>query len=161
MNSYSLYRERLAPWFTENVAPDWNEKVAEMMTILQEESSLDEIVKLVGVDALSADDRLTLEVARSVREDFLQQDSFSEYDSYMNQKKMSATMDLILSFYHKAKKAIAEGADIEKIASLSVREQISRAKEAGDDRYTAVYAEVDHEIDRQLAELVKAAEEGN
>jgi V/A-type H+-transporting ATPase subunit A len=158
LNSYSLYRDRLAPWFAENVAADWNEKVAEMMTILQEESSLDEIVKLVGVDALSPADRLTLEIARSVREDFLQQDSFSEYDSYMEQKKMSATMDLILSFYHKAQSAIEKGADIEKIAELPVRERISRAKEAGSDSYQAVYAEVDNEIDRQLAALLAEEE---
>ena len=159
LNSYSLYRERLAPWFAKQVAPDWNEKVAELMTILQEESALEEIVKLVGVDALSPADHLTLEVARSVREDFLQQDSFSENDSYMSQKKMSATMDLILAFYHKARSAIEKGAEIEKVAELSVRERISRAKEADEAHYQAVYAEVDREIDRQLAALL--AKEGS
>ncbi len=157
LNSYSLYRDRLEPWFAEHVSADWNDKIDEMMKILQEESALDEIVKLVGVDALSPDDRLTLEIARSVREDFLQQNSFSDYDSYMSLKKQNATIDLILSFYHKAQKALAEGADVEKIAELPVRERISRAKEAGDDRYVQVYAEVEAEIDRELAETVKLA----
>lgn len=159
LNSYSLYRDRLAPWFAENVSPDWTEKIDEMMKILQEEASLDEIVKLVGMDALSPDDRLTLEVARSVREDFLQQNSFSDYDSYMSLEKQNATIDLILAFYHKAQKAVAEGADVEKIAVLPVRERISRAKEAGEDRYRAVYAEVNSEIDKALAALLQSSEE--
>lgn len=159
LNSYSLYRDRLAPWFSENVSSDWNEKIDEMMRILQEESALEEIVKLVGMDALSPENRLTLEVARSVREDFLQQDSFSEYDSYMSQKKMNATMDLILGFYHKSQKAISEGADIEKIAVLPVRERISRAKEADEENYPKEYAEVSAQIDKALAELIDAKEE--
>lgn len=98
LNSYSLYKDRLEDWYSKNVGEGWNSAVTEISTILQEESSLDEIVKLVGVDALSPSDRLTLEVAQSIREDFLQQDAFFDADSYTSLKKQYALVSLILYF---------------------------------------------------------------
>ena len=155
LNSYSLYKDRLAPWFAENVSRDWMKNVGRMMTILQTESELDEIVKLVGVDALSASDRLTLEVARSVREDFLQQNAFEDGDSYTSLPKQFALMSLILSFYDKAKEAIDKGADVEKVAVLPVREKIGRAKSTPEEAYRDAYAAIDGEIDTELAALTE------
>ena len=153
LNSYSLYKDRLGDWYTKNVDPNWNSLVAQMSTILQEEAGLDEIVKLVGVDALSPTDRLTLEVARSVREDFLQQNAFSDTDSYSSLKKQYAILSLILYFRDRALDALGKGADIEKLSSLACREKIGRAKDADPETYEAVYASVRSEIDAECASL--------
>ena len=153
LNSYSLYKDRLGEWYTKNVDPNWNSLVAQMSTILQEEAGLDEIVKLVGVDALSPTDRLTLEVARSVREDFLQQNAFSDTDSYSSLKKQYAILSLILYFRDRALDALGKGADIEKLSSLACREKIGRAKDADPETYEAVYASVRSEIDSECASL--------
>ena len=153
LNSYSLYKDRLGDWYTKNVDPNWNSLVAQMSTILQEEAGLDEIVKLVGVDALSPTDRLTLELARSVREDFLQQNAFSDTDSYSSLKKQYAILSLILYFRDRALDALGKGADIEKLSSLACREKIGRAKDADPETYEAVYASVRSEIDSECASL--------
>ena len=153
LNSYSLYKDRLGEWYTKNVDPNWNSLVAQMSTILQEEAGLDEIVKLVGVDALSPTDGLTLEVARSVREDFLQQNAFSDTDSYSSLKKQYAILSLILYFRDRALDALGKGADIEKLSSLACREKIGRAKDADPETYEAVYASVRSEIDSECASL--------
>ena len=153
LNSYSLYKDRLGEWYTKNVDPNWNSLVAQMSTILQEEAGLDEIVKLVGVDALSPTDRLTLEVARSVREDFLQQNAFSDTDSYSSLKKQYAILSLILYFRDRALDALGKGEDIEKLSSLACREKIGRAKDADPETYEAVYASVRSEIDSECASL--------
>ena len=155
LTSYSLYKDRLAPWFSSHVARDWNEKTGECMRILSQESELDEIVKLVGVDALSSDDRLVLEVARSIREDFLQQIAFDPDDSFTSLQKQYALMSLILSFYEKAKHAIVKGADMEKIANLPVREKIGRAKMVSEHDYKSAYADIEHEIDAELHTLTE------
>ena len=124
---------------------------------MQSESSLDEIVKLVGMDALSSDDRLTLEVARSVREDFLQQNAFEEGDMYTSLEKQHALLTLILSFYDQAAAALRRGADIQKIADLPVRERIGRAKSADDRKYKTIYAEIGRDIERSLEALCEEA----
>ncbi|MBR2352894.1 MAG: V-type ATP synthase subunit A [Clostridia bacterium] len=153
LNSYSLYRDRLASWFGEKVSKSWNDKTARLLKILQVESDLQEIVKLVGMDALSADDRLMLEVAQSIREDFLQQNAFEEDDSYTSLGKQDALISLIFSFEDKARRAVEAGADIEKIAALSVRERIGRAKSVPEAEYARVFAEIDREISDQLDAL--------
>ena len=150
LNSYSLYRDRLAGWFSERVSKSWNEKTARLLKILQVESDLQEIVKLVGMDALSAEDRLTLEVAQSIREDFLQQNAFEEDDSYTSLGKQDALISLIFSFEEKARRAIEAGVDIEKVAALSVRERIGRAKSVPEADYPRVFAEIDREITEAL-----------
>ena len=155
LNSYSLYRERLSSWFSENVAKDWMTKTATLLRILQQESELQEIVKLVGVDALSPEDRMTLETAQSVREDFLQQNAFMEGDSYTELQKMYALMELIFSFDKKARTAIEKGADVGELSVLAVRESIGRAKTADPQRYAEEYAEIDREIDREIELLLK------
>ena len=128
LNSYSLYKDRLSEWYTKNVAEDWMKLSAEAMRILQKENELEEIVRLVGVDALSDRDRLMLEVARSVREDFLQQDSFSDTDSFTPLSKQHRLLTVILAFYTKGLAALEKGAHAEDIAALPVREEIGRLK---------------------------------
>ena len=153
LTSYSLYKDKLEEWFNANVARDWNAVTGEAMRILSVESELEEIVKLVGVDALSPSERLTLEAARSVREDFLQQNAFEDGDSYTSLDKQYRLIKLILSFYKKSGDALKRGADIEKIADLPVREKIGRAKSADPEKYVSEYEDIDREITAELAAL--------
>ncbi len=126
LTSYSLYLDLLSPWFDKNVSPDWIKLRQRMMTLLQEESELEEIVKLVGMDALSAKDRLKMETARSIREDFLHQLAFHEVDTYTSLAKQLDMMRLILEYYDRCGSALDLGADIERLAALPVREGIGR-----------------------------------
>ncbi len=155
LNSYSLYRDRLSDWFGEHVSKSFSQKTARLLKLLQTENDLEEIVKLVGVDALSADDRLTLEVARSIREDFLQQNAFEEDDSYTSLGKQDALLSLIFGFEDKAKRALSLGADVQQIADLSVREKIGRAKSVPEADYPKVYAAIDAEITEAMEALTK------
>ena len=157
LNSYSLYRDRLSGWFGEHISKDWMAKTDRLLKILQTESELQEIVKLVGMDALSPADRMTLETAQSVREDFLQQNAFDEGDSFTAMDKMSALIDLIFSFDRKARAAIEKGADVQSISELPVRERIGRAKSAPAEGYREQYAEIDTEIDREIGTVLKNA----
>jgi V/A-type H+-transporting ATPase subunit A len=159
LNSYSLYKERLENWFSENIGSDWSKNVTEFSRLLQAEAELDEIVKLVGIDAISAEDRLTLEIARSIREDYLQQNAFAE-DSYTPLDQQAALMDLILYFRHRAMSALKKGVDVQKIADLSVREKIGRAKEMPADSYNAIYKDIKTEIDFSISSL-EAETEGS
>ena len=159
LNSYSLYQDRLAPWYEDEVSRVWSENRSETAKLLQLETDLDEIVKLVGMDALSPSDRLIMESARSIREDFLQQDAMDPDDSYCPLDKQAALLSLILSFYRKGILAVKSGADVEKIAALSVREKIGRAKNVPYTEYKTVYAEIEKELVKELDELVKLASE--
>ena len=114
-------------------------------------------MKLVGMDALSAEDRMTLEIAQSIREDFLQQNAFEDNDTYTELQKQSALIELIFSFGDKAGKAVVEGADIDKISTLPVRERIARAKAVPFNEYKKVYAEIDAQISAELDVLVAEA----
>ena len=150
LTSYSLYRERLSDWFTENVSRDWIPLTRRCLKTLQTESELKEIVQLIGADALSPDDRLTLEAARSLREDFLQQNAFEDGDSYTPLNTQCALLRLIFSFEDKCRRAIARGASVDEIADLPVREKIGRAKSAPADSFEADYTEIEAELDREL-----------
>jgi len=161
LNSYSLYRDKLTSWYAEHIAPDWSECVGEIMKLLSHEAELQEIVRLVGVDALSPEDRLVLEAARSVREDFLQQDALDLADAYTSPRKQYALMKLVLAFYNKCKKALTVGAPIEKLADMSVRERIGRAKTVPEDNFIEVYAEIEAELDKQIDEIVTENKEGS
>ena len=155
LNSYSLYRDRLDPWFSQRVSGKWSRNVSEMMRLLQLESELEEIVKLVGVDALSSSDRLTLEVARSIREDYLQQNAFDTGDSYASLEKQAALSDLILYFGEAAKRAIDAGVNIDAIAELPCREAIGRAKSVAESAVNEVFASIKAQIDRELLALTE------
>ena len=156
LNSYSLYRDRLAGWFSQNVARDWMDQTQRCLKTLQAESALNEIVQLVGMDALSPSDRMTLEISRSLREDFLQQDALGDNDSYTPLDKQHDLLALIFSFEDKGRAAIARGADIEAISELPVREEIGRAKAVPYEEYRKVYAEIGAELDKELEALVPA-----
>jgi V/A-type H+-transporting ATPase subunit A len=160
LNSYSLYRDRLAGWFSENVAKDWMDYTGKCLKTLQLEADLQEIVKLVGMDALSAEDRLTLDVAQSIREDFLQQNAFVDEDSYTPLDKQHAILDLIFSYEAEARRAIAAGADIEEITELPVHEAIGRAKSVDPKAYRAEFDKIRAEIKSQMNRLIDAANEG-
>ncbi len=153
LNSYSLYRDRLTDWFSDNVAKDWMQKTGELLSLLQSESELQEIVKLVGTDALSENDRITLETARSVREDFLQQNAFEEGDSFTEADKMYALMRLIFALDRKMREAAKRGCDVDALAQLPVREQIGRAKAIPHADFRTVYADIENQIDQEIAAL--------
>ena len=149
----------MSGWFSENIASDWNEITGNALKILQVESELDEIVKLVGMDALSPSDRLTLEVARSVREDFLQQNAFNIDDSYSPLKKQYKLLKAILAYYEKSKKAISQGADIEKLANLPVRETIGRLKSVPLDAFDKELDNVLEALDEQIDAVLHSEED--
>ena len=128
LKSYSLYLDTMANWFNQTVAPDWMECRHSLMRILQEEAELDEIVKLVGMDALSPPDRIKLEAARSIREDFLHQDAFHEVDTYTPLAKQHRMMQLVLAYYQKAMQALEKGATVENLVKMPVRERLGRFK---------------------------------
>lgn len=159
LNSYSLYKDRLGDWFSENVAKDWDEVTGEAMKLLQKENELDEIVKLVGYDALSSLDRITLESARAVREDFLQQNSFSDTDSFTPLSKQYGLLKVILDFYEKGKSAAEKGVDAEKIVKLAVREEIGRLKDTPTEKFEEKAREICEKTELQLAELTETEAE--
>lgn len=128
LTSYSLYLEKMGEWMDKNVADDWSGLRTEAMALLQEEANLEEIVRLVGMDALSEGDRLKLEVAKSIREDYLQQNAFHENDTYTSLNKQHKMLNLILSFRHEAEKALEAGVYLDKVLKLPVRDKIARSK---------------------------------
>lgn len=151
LNSYSLYLDDMEKWFNSEVAQDWMEGRQKMMSLLQEEAELEEIVKMVGMDALSPGDRLKMEAARSIREDFLHQNSFHEVDTYTPLKKQYMMMRLVNAFYEKAVEALAKGAELRKLISMPVRERIGRFKYVKEDALDEEYARVREELDAQIA----------
>ena len=159
LTSYSLYADSLSDWFNKNVKPDWYKLRGRLMTILQEESELEEIVKLVGMDALSPSDRLKLEAARSIREDYLHQNAFDEVDTYTSLNKQYLLMELILAFYDKSLEALGKGAAIEKIVAMSSRERIGRFKYADEKQTESEYNEILSELDSDIEKAVKAKDE--
>lgn len=130
--SYSLYSERLSEWYAQNVGEDWNTYRAEAMRILQEESQLDEIVRLVGMDALSSGDRLTMEVAKSLREDYLHQNAFHEIDTYSSMNKQYKMLKLMIDYYHTAQDALANGIALNEILTVPAKDGIGRCKYIGE-----------------------------
>ncbi|MBO4688829.1 MAG: V-type ATP synthase subunit A [Clostridiales bacterium] len=154
LTSYSLYTDSLAGWFDENVSPEWNSNRARMMLILQEEAELEEIVKLVGMDALSSSDRLKMEVARSIREDFLHQLAFHEVDTHTSLKKQDFMMKLILDYYDKASSTLEMGADIEALVALPVREKIGRFKYVTEDDAENEFVSIGAQLAFELSELL-------
>jgi V/A-type H+/Na+-transporting ATPase subunit A len=128
LTSYSLYNRVLNPWFEENVSSKWPEAMAEVMSILQEEEKLLEIVQLVGSDALPEKQQLTLEVARMLREFLLQQNAFHDIDTYSEPKKTFLLADTILYFAHKAYSALEQGVSIATLLNLQSKERIANVK---------------------------------
>ena len=147
--SYSLYADRLAPWYARNASSDFLELRAFAIQILQEEAELDEIVRLVGADSLSAKDRLTLETAKSIREDFLHQNAFHETDTFTSIAKQGRMLRLIRDFYRLGLNVLTSGADFSQLINLPVREKIGRSKYIAEEdmaQFDAVAAQLKREI---------------
>lgn len=158
LKSYSLYTDNLRAWFENNVAADWFDLRARLMRILQDESELQEIVQLVGIDALSSKDRLKLEVARSIREDYLQQNAFSDTDTYASTGKQHLMMKIILEFYDEALTALDAGADIRDLIALPVRESIGRFKNVSEADVDKEFEAIKDQIHYQTQNALKGDE---
>lgn len=153
LTSYSLYSDRLADWFNDNISPEWVRLRLETMQLLQSEAELEEIVRLVGVDALSLTDRLKLETARSVREDYLHQDAFHEADTYTSLNKQYHMLRLILKWGALGEKALASGALFSKIMNLPVREQLARAKYIDEAELESRLKQIEQDLESQMSAL--------
>ncbi len=159
LTSYSNYVDSMADWFNSNVASDWMDSRATIMRILQEEAELDEIVKLVGMDALSAPDRITLEAARSIREDFLHQNAFDEIDTYTPLEKQYYLLKLVIAFNDKCQAAVRNGANVNKLVSMAVREKIGRYKYCSPENAKDEYEKILNELDNEIAEVSSVKED--
>ena len=159
LTSYSLYLDTMEPWFVAHVSPEWVTLRTQIMRLLQDEAELDDIVQLVGMDALSAPDRLKLEASRSIREDFLHQNAFDEVDTYTSLEKQFDMLRLIVEYYEKSLAALNGGVDIEKLIALPVREQIGRFKYTQPDKVKETYNEVSAQLDKELDEAKQTKED--
>ncbi len=158
LTSYSLYLDRLEPWFNKEVDPDWTAMVQKVMNMLQEESELEEIVRLVGIDALSYKDRLTLEATRSIREDYLHQNAFHEVDTYTSPAKQAMLLRLIIGYYEKSLDALSKDASFNKLVALPVREDIGRFKYTEEDKCAERYEEITAKLNAEIRELTEGGE---
>lgn len=154
LESYSLYNS-MDPWFAKNISEDWIPYKNRVMAILQDESALKEMVQLVGEDALSAPDRLKMEVARSVREDLLQQNAFMEEDTYTSLHKQFMLMKLILTFYDICLEALDKGANINKLIAMEVREPIGRFKYTAEDKVDERFKEIEAALAKEADDVVQ------
>ena len=159
LNSYSLYLSSLRPWFDEHLGVEFMEHRDKAMHMLQQESDLQEIVQLVGKDALSPGDQLTLEVARMLREDFLQQNAFMDVDSYTGFDRQERMLSMILRYDELAREAIAQGAQIDAILELPVRTSIAQAKYEEPDAWQTAFDGIDRELAEQMRQLTEKAGE--
>lgn len=153
LTSYSLYADKLNLWFNDNVSDDWSSLRSDIMRILQEEASLDEIVRLVGMDALSPTDRVTMETAKSIREDYLHQNAFHEVDTYASLDKQCRMMRLIIDNYKLCQNAVSKGVDIEDLLELPVNDKIGRAKYIKETELDK-FDEIEQELRKEIADLV-------
>ncbi len=157
LNSYSNYLDNMKPWFDEHLGPQFIENRNKAMSILQEEDNLNEIVQLVGKDSLGANDQLTLETAKMVREDFLQQNAFMDVDSYSSHDRQMRMLALVLDFDRLARDAVAKGAPLAPMLDIPAKEKIGRAKFVDADKYVQEYAAIADEMEREIAEIVEKA----
>ncbi|MCI9405585.1 MAG: V-type ATP synthase subunit A [Oscillospiraceae bacterium] len=159
LTSYSLYADNTANWFNTSVHEDWTQLKQQLMRMLQEEAELDEIVQLVGMDALSPADRLKLEAARSIREDFLHQDAFHEVDTYTSLEKQYLMMKLVLAFYESTVGALQSGVGVDALVKLAVRERIGRFKYMPEDRIAGEFDAIIREMNKEIEELSQTKED--
>lgn len=158
LNSYSLYQTKVDEWMDENVSSDFSKRRKQAMKLLQEESNLQEIVRLVGKDTLSPEDQLKLEAAKSIREDFLQQNAFHEQDTFTSLHKQDKMLTMVLSYYNSAVKALSSGVYLGNILELPIRERIARAKYI-DEKDVDKIDEIIDLIPKEIEKLVSAVKE--
>ncbi len=159
LTSYSLYMDTLAPWYTEQFGEGYMANRTKSMHILQEESELQEIVRLVGQDALSPADRLTMETAKMIREDFLQQNAFVDEDAYSSYAKQYRLLDIILHYDELCREALSKGADMNALFVISAREKIGRAKMADAASFNADYDEIAALMKKEIDEVIAGGED--
>ncbi|MDD6848484.1 MAG: V-type ATP synthase subunit A [Oscillospiraceae bacterium] len=159
LTSYSLYTDQLEKWFSENASPDFMELRGRLLSLLQDEAELEEIVNLVGMDALSAPDRLKLETSRSIREDYLHQNAFDPTDTYTSLKKQVLMMRSILCYYDKANEALNKGADIEMLVNLPVRERIGRYKYVEESKIDDEFETIKSQLDSDIKDALERSED--
>lgn len=159
LNSYSLYEDSLRPWYEQHFGPEYSQNRAKALAILQEEASLNEIVQLVGKDSLSAKDQLTLETARIIREDFLQQNAFVDIDCFSDYRRQFLMLKIILDYDRLCRAALDKGADLNALFTIEARNGIGRAKTVPVDEYEAVYAKLSEDMAQQIAEIAERGEE--
>ncbi len=159
LTSYSLYVDTMANWYKENVAEDWMDLRARIMHLLQEESELEEIVKLVGMDALSKSDRIKLEAARSIREDFLHQNAFHETDTYSTLKKQYRMMELVLAYFDKTTAALDKGANLDAMINMPIRERIGRFKYVKENEIDTNFEDILYNLDVDINDIIKKGDE--
>lgn len=157
--SYSKYSDRLGVYFDKTVNENWSKNVAETLKILQEEAELDEIVQLVGFDAIAYKDRMTLECAQSIRDDYLHQIAFDDVDTYTSLTKQYQMLDMVLSWYHLGLEALKAGVPYNKLVKMDVRERIGRMKYVPEDKIAVEYPKIRAELDSEMRELTEAAAE--
>lgn len=153
LTSYSLYADNMGKWFNDHVSEEWMQGRQGLMSLLQDEAELEEIVKMVGMDALSPTDRLKMEAARSIREDFLHQNSFHDIDTYTSLRKQFLMIKLVLAFYHESKKAMEEGALIQGLLKMPVRERIGRFKYITEDKIEEEYQATLDQLAKEIADV--------
>ncbi len=159
LTSYSLYTDTMEKWFNENVDNEWMNLRGRLMKLLQEEAELDEIVKMVGMDALSPADRIKLEAARSVREDFLHQNAFHEIDTYTPLEKQFLMMKLLMEFYDSSIEALDRGCGADDLLALSVREQIGRFKYYNGNDLHSEYSKISERLNTEISEIISSKRE--
>ncbi len=159
LTSYSLYVDTMSAWFNSNIAEDWMSCRNRIMHLLQDEAELDEIVRLVGIDALSAPDRIKLEAARSIREDFLHQDAFHEVDTYTSLEKQHMMMLLVLGYSDKCQEALKKGATVDSLVGLEIRERIGRFKYVKSENCKKEFDDILFTLDIEINEAIKKGED--
>ena len=159
LKSYSLYEENMRDYFDTEVEKDWSQIVQETKTLLQEEAKLQEIVRLVGVDSLEFSDRLVLECARRIREDFLHQNAFHEVDTYSSLTKQHGILKTILDWFHLSQEGLNNGVSFFKLANMEVLEQIGRMKYIQETEFKTQYEEINNEMNEEYQRLLKGDED--
>ena len=153
LQSYSLYVESITNWWQENASEEWRANRDQAMVLLQKESELEEIVQLVGPDALPDSEQVVLETTRMLREDFLQQNAYDDVDTYCSPGKQAGMLATILKFHEAASAAVERGADVKDIAALAVKEEIARMKYIPEDEFEARVKEIQEKVVTQCAEV--------
>ena len=161
LQSYSLYIDKLEKWYAENVAKEFPQMRADTLALLQQEAELNEIVQLVGVDSLSAEDRMKLEVCKSIREDYLHQNAFHEIDTYSSLNKQYKMLKLILAFYKEGVEGIKKGASFAKVAAIPQREEIGRFKYVEESEIDAKFEKLMNDMANEINTLVKEEAEAD
>ncbi|MBR2583500.1 MAG: V-type ATP synthase subunit A, partial [Oscillospiraceae bacterium] len=159
LTSYSLYLDTLAPWYTKSFGEAYMKNRERAMHILQEESELQEIVRLVGQDALSPSDRLAMETAKMIREDFLQQNAFVDEDAYSSYKKQFRLLDIVLHYDVLCREALGKGANMDRLFAIDAREKIGRAKMADPKAFEEVYDAIDAQMKQEIDAVIAGGED--